>query len=631
MIHEKNPHNLYFVKEKYKKLVPYLFYYVAAEDEKNHYLFIDGGVYAVLKKDVIFYSAPNFRISKEQSIDYLKFNVNESNPFDYMIYLTTLETDEKIKFTLDDLIDSLTNLINEDLSPLIYKNYLENFYNLVFQCKVDDYFVVDPLLEDESHLVSMFIDNISNFISGATEKDKKSIDEIKKILKDVELSTKNINLPFDKREFTLNQKIFIVSSLSLPFNQDYLKDFKVLRKYNLILDELEEIDNKDALIIRGYDYYNGSMINDVDYQEALKRFLKVSHGVDEGGFINDTIGYIYYYPRINDTCDYEKAYKHFSKAALYGNVEAKLKLVDMYLNGQFVEKDINIATKLIDDLYFNEMERFYNDLDSFFPELCSRLAFLQLEMSEDFSDTALFFALFVLAYFKNKCLEDSKQKYKYFSYCKRMYELIHYKLNINYLPLKEEYQIRDNADLIDLFHFINANKNVYTASFSSDGDFLKIEISSSDFATRKNLFVTYHKAGISKMLYPIVIYFRNPTHIGFRKKNRVNFDHVDFTSINGETIIYFYLNESPVYLLNTKYGFISTETINKEPIYVNKIKIIEDNKTEFYLSDEPFLVGETVEVMGKAFQTKEAKVIDSRKTIKEDTPLPLSEMKYIYH
>ncbi|MGI6721643.1 MAG: tetratricopeptide repeat protein [Anaerovoracaceae bacterium] len=86
-----------------------------------------------------------------------------------------------------------------------------------------------------------------------------------------------------------------------------------------------------------------------EYSLALKYFEMCSeHG---GGSISDMEAARLYYDGRVGQCDYEKAFKYFSTAAQEGFPNAKLRIADMYKNGQFVKQDDEKYKELIFSVY----------------------------------------------------------------------------------------------------------------------------------------------------------------------------------------------------------------------------------------------------------------------------------------
>jgi len=166
------------------------------------------------------------------------------------------------------------------------------------------------------------------------------------------------------------------------FQNDYpTKDDEFLyieaSKYIIEADtSIEAIQRKDdiACYLAGY-YYSKKK-----YDLAEKYYLIA----DELGnqYASDGLGYIYFYGR-NGSVDYKKAFYYYSKAAKFGNDEAKMKIADMYHHGYGVDKDENKYKKMIIDLYkkldkiSNPFTFFYND--TCFPEVAHRLASIYID------------------------------------------------------------------------------------------------------------------------------------------------------------------------------------------------------------------------------------------------------------
>ena len=99
-------------------------------------------------------------------------------------------------------------------------------------------------------------------------------------------------------------------------------------------------------------YYN--MAADLDYIDAY-----------------ECLGYIYYYGRVGD-CDYKKAYHYFVKAANAGSLVSNYKVADMYKNGYYVDKDLDIYKRIIEKLYIKVKD--LCDPHAPIPEIFIRLA-----------------------------------------------------------------------------------------------------------------------------------------------------------------------------------------------------------------------------------------------------------------
>jgi len=85
----------------------------------------------------------------------------------------------------------------------------------------------------------------------------------------------------------------------------------------------------------------------------------------------ECLGYIWYYGRTG-TRDYKKAFEYFSKMMEKGDLVATYKVADMYKNGYYVEKDMAVYEKMIEELY-PKVKKCRNVFDPV-PEVYTRLA-----------------------------------------------------------------------------------------------------------------------------------------------------------------------------------------------------------------------------------------------------------------
>lgn len=164
------------------------------------------------------------------------------------------------------------------------------------------------------------------------------------------------------------------NNLILSDLDPYTKD--LFRTY---CDELADKGDLNALRIKGYACYGGNAIYDCDWQTSancMERLWK------EGGFgyAANTLGYIYYYGRLdNGKPDYEKAFYYYSIGNTYGVIESGYKLADMFMNGYFVKKNVDMAAALIEAAYTENKSRFENgEFGGCFADLALRMGKLVL-------------------------------------------------------------------------------------------------------------------------------------------------------------------------------------------------------------------------------------------------------------
>lgn len=127
---------------------------------------------------------------------------------------------------------------------------------------------------------------------------------------------------------------------------------------------IETENDSDAMVNLGGYYYGKEK-----YDLAEKYYLMADEAGDT--WVADGLGFIYYYGRTGER-DYKKAFHYFSIAKNRGNMEAAMKIADMYHNGYGVEKDDQKYKEILLDLY--EKVKDTRSLSEVFPEVAHRLA-----------------------------------------------------------------------------------------------------------------------------------------------------------------------------------------------------------------------------------------------------------------
>lgn len=105
------------------------------------------------------------------------------------------------------------------------------------------------------------------------------------------------------------------------------------------------------------------------YDLAEKYYLMADAAGDK--WAADGLGFIYYYGRTGER-DYKKAFHYFSVSKGNGNLEAAMKIADMYHNGYGVTKDDEKYKTLLLEIY--EKIKDTNQLFEPYPEVAHRLA-----------------------------------------------------------------------------------------------------------------------------------------------------------------------------------------------------------------------------------------------------------------
>ena len=127
---------------------------------------------------------------------------------------------------------------------------------------------------------------------------------------------------------------------------------------------IETENDSDAMVDLGGYYYGKEK-----YDLAEKYYLMAFDAGDK--WVADGLGYIYYYGRVGAR-DYKKAFYYFSLAKANGNLEAAMKIADMYHNGFGVEKDDEKYKEILLEIF--DQIKDTTDLGQPYPEVAHRLA-----------------------------------------------------------------------------------------------------------------------------------------------------------------------------------------------------------------------------------------------------------------
>lgn len=180
-----------------------------------------------------------------------------------------------------------------------------------------------------------------------------SLDEV---ITEVQIWLDNKDKPVSEREFSYRQKWDILNY----WNNRRLEtaDSEVKAIYRKVLDSLCADNDKRALKKKAYACYgNGNAVYGQDWQASLECLLKLME-LDASPQIANTLGYMYYYGRCTDGVpEYDKAFHYFSIGAAGGFFESKYKLADMYLHGYGIEKNPEVVSALIWELYGQQLKK----------------------------------------------------------------------------------------------------------------------------------------------------------------------------------------------------------------------------------------------------------------------------------
>lgn len=139
------------------------------------------------------------------------------------------------------------------------------------------------------------------------------------------------------------------------------EEFSFIEACNFLI---ETENDSDAMVNLGGFYYEKEK-----YALAEKYYLMAFEAGDD--WVSDGLGFIYYYGR-NGERDYKKASYYFSIAKEKGNMEAAMKIADMYHNGYGVEKDDEKYKAILLEIFAKIKDT--NQLFDPYPEVAHRLA-----------------------------------------------------------------------------------------------------------------------------------------------------------------------------------------------------------------------------------------------------------------
>ena len=299
-------------------------------------------------------------------------------------------------FTLDDLASVLDKIISNKtdaavffftwFEPLILHFYDVLKLNRLFgdnPASIDAYrLTMMPQTDDEllrwmlSHIMRLFREMslvkvhtpVSEYI-GAEE-----------LLRMIDLQNDECMLPIEQRTYINDIKDDFIRELD---NDLILKDAdrftkKLFAKY---VNELCEEKYFNALRIKGFACLGGNSVFKCDYQEAA-RCMEILWREGGYGYAANTLGFICLEGRLTDgRPDLPQAYRYFSIGHTFGICESTYKLAEMYMDGVYVSKNLEMAATLIEKLYIDSRIRFeQEDFEGPFAEASMYMGRLQFQI-----------------------------------------------------------------------------------------------------------------------------------------------------------------------------------------------------------------------------------------------------------
>lgn len=178
--------------------------------------------------------------------------------------------------------------------------------------------------------------------------------DLESMISMIELFQEDKDLPVPERRYTQPQKTAFINhwdnNLLLD---DASEDIKTL--FRQFTDELCDKQVFEALKAKAYACYGGNAVYACDFAESAK-LLDILWRKFSFGYAANTLGYIYYNGRIGGKPDFEKAFYYFSVASSFNIIEARYKVADMFMKGEYVLPNPPLAfstyVKLYDETRF---------------------------------------------------------------------------------------------------------------------------------------------------------------------------------------------------------------------------------------------------------------------------------------
>ena len=239
---------------------------------------------------------------------------------------------------------------------------------------------------------------------------------------------------------------------------------------------IETENDSEAMVNLGGYYYGKEK-----YDLAEKYYLMAFDAGDK--WAADGLGYIYYYGRVGAR-DYKKAFYYFSLAKDNGNLEAAMKIADMYHNGFGIDKDDEKYKAILLDIF--EKIKDTNKLGDPYPEVAHRLADIYINEGHggDASEMLI----------KGKSFIEQRIRYNpfwgNFIVCRRLISLLYKVIEFD----------EDNFNFFDLFYVLS---KPHTVKLTYNGKQYLIESFFDEDAMRVKCNDKYYKSIENFLMYAL--------------------------------------------------------------------------------------------------------------------------------
>ena len=296
--------------------------------------------------------------------------------------------------------------------------------------------------------------------------------------------------------------------------------------FKMLVDRQIKNHDPDALDIKGFGCYGGDGVYECDYEEAAKCLSKLIHYPNHE-YASIPLGNIYYYDYINNgSPDYEQAYFYYQIGAKAGYHAAMYMLSDMMINGQYVEKDVELGMSVLVNLYDELLHRFEKgEFLTDFPEVAYRMGNASMISSSKIPFTspylsASYYLQARTAYAIRSVLVSSNED-------KQLgYDIVDALNNLNTFIKPKKTTFRDSIPNV-LHNFITSIKDsTYTLKFKSQANNIT------------KLTVTRNPQKDSNTVYKSFVSVPELNNCKFTNEIRIYADSADNTSLPEKKVIF---------------------------------------------------------------------------------------------
>ncbi len=206
------------------------------------------------------------------------------------------------------------------------------------------------------------------------------------LLRMIDLQNEESMLPVDERHYISELKDDFIHELD---NDLILKEVDRFTKKLFIkyVNELCEENNFNALRIKGFACLGGNSVFKCDYKEAA-RCMEILWREGSFGYAANTLGFMCLEGRLTEgRPDFGQAFKYFSIGHSFGISESTFKLAEMYMEGVYVAKNLEMAATLIERVYIDSRVRFeQEDFEGSFAEAAMNMGRLQYKIYKENPD-----------------------------------------------------------------------------------------------------------------------------------------------------------------------------------------------------------------------------------------------------